>query len=352
MAWTDGGLMNLGLIDKVASTDIYDSDYFATAYPEGLVLGADNAPMVLRGDAMQSIGELGNIFDPIRPAAASLSIIQYLRSGGRTLSIGKPDAVWDGTRSSALGDPEMLYQTSRSRGWAAWRLCDLFTVRDDDARFGDPDRPAGTKAEVEGLYNPNGILRDKGRALRALVQGLRFGDGNDSDPALKGKEFDAQGTELPGTPGSSQPLDASAGGQALARYLGQRLTRAYPTRFSPLWEPGELSQLFLFNRAANQLDAGATTAKVNDRGQEEIFRRLAGLITTKGNTFSIYAVGQTMDKQGKPVAIQAERVIVRLHPVFDPDLIDDFDPTSAASVTARFHPPASYRLEVLSREGA
>ena len=351
MMWTSGGslVMNLGRLGGIAATDICDTDYVPTTY-DGITLGKENAPMILRGGPMMSIGELGNIFDPIRPSASSLALVQKFRAGGRTLVIGKPDPVWDGTRSSALSDPELAWQVSRSRGWAAWRLCDIFTVRDDTRRLAGPGEAASTKATVEGLYNPNGILRDNGRVLRALVEGIEFPD--DSDSALRGKKFNTLKTEAAPTPTANQQLSADAGGQALAAYLAQRLTRTFPTRFSPIWEPGELSQLYLFSRTSTQLVSGVTSSKVLDRGQEEVVRRLADLITPKGNTFSIYTVGQALDKKGQPVATRALRIIVRLHPRFDPPLEDDFDPADPGSVTARFAQPSGYTLEVLGTEGA
>lgn len=323
----------------------------------GPAQGAASAPMLLADGPMQSIGELGRIFDPLRVAASALKGIEYRRAGGRTLTVGQPDAAWDGTRTTALTDPEMKFQTSRSRGWAAWRLADIFTVR-DDAKFKD-----AAKVEVEGLYNPNGILRDDGMALRAMLEGVRFGSGNQSDPALEGNLFDtSKTTEIleESKRANIFPTAAGSGGQALANYLAQRLTRSAPRKFSPLWEPGELSQLDFFALKIGStsfpfIQSGVKNDVLNDQGREEIFRRLTDMMTTRGNTYSIYVVGQTLNKLGNPIATKAQRVTVRLRPVFDPvinDEADDFDPEDAEAVEKRFRAPDAYTVEVVNVEDA
>lgn len=307
------------------------------------------APLVIARKPMRSIGELGNVVDPLRYGGTGQDILTR-RGGGRTLTVGQPDVLWNGSRASTASEAEMSLQVSRSRNWAAWRLADVFTVN----RSTDLQGPA--KMEVTGLYNPNGILRDQGLVLKALVAGLRFETGSASDPALQAGQFNTGNMEvdLLKSLTASQSQTADAGGPALAKYLAQRLMREHATRFSPLWERGEISQLELFNPTAtkNQIKTGATTSTLLDRGREELSRRLIDLLTVKGNTFSIYVVGQSLGPNGEPVATKAQRVIIRLHPKFDPPLEDDFDPTDATAIEKRFRKPDKYDVEILSTEDA
>ena len=341
---------HLGLINAQAflTSQLWDTDKVTTTQ------GPDFAPMLIEEGPMRSLGELGRIFDPLRIANNSLTTVKQRRAGGRTLTVGQPDAAWDGTRTSSLPDPEMKFQTSRSRGWTAWRLADIFTVRDEDS-FKDT-----AKVEVKGLYNPNGILRDNGMVLRAMLEGINFGSGNRSDPALQGNVFDT--TNMAEILEADKrlnmfPAAAGTGGQALANYLAQRLTRDATKKFSPLWEPGELSQLDFFSLKIGTtsypfIKSSVKNNLLSDQGREEIFNRLVDMITLKGNTFSIYVVGQALNKLGKPISTKAQRVTVRLRPVFEPALKDDFDPDDAAAVDERFRAPDAYTLEIVNTEDA
>jgi len=329
-----------------AAANFYETDYTL------LNQGAPSAPMVVANTPMRSIAELGHVYDPIRLRTMATIPQDRLRGGGRTLTVGQPDVFWDEVRGTGATEAQMSFELSASREWTAWRLADIFTIRPDDDRKGE------SKTTVEGLYNPNGILRDGGLVLRSLVEGLKFPSDAAADPTLSGQQLNTAGTES-ATTGLTYllPQTVTAGGPALARYLAQRLSRSIANadrRFSPLWEPGELSQLQLFSpfatgTAEQQILSGAKTSKLNDRSREELFRRLADLITTRGNTFAIYVVGQSLDKLGRPLATQAKRVTVRLSPVWDDPLEEDFDPSSPND---RFRQPDRWKIEILSTENA
>ncbi len=55
-----------------------------------------------------------------------------------------------------------------------------------------------------------------------------------------------------------------------------------PVANGPFWERGELSQLTLFNSGTLASSGTISMAQVNDRAREEIFRRMAEMITTRG----------------------------------------------------------------------
>jgi len=281
----------------------------------GAYTPAGHAPAVVRDGAMETIGELGHIFDPARGIGPTG--ISFSRGGGRTLKVGQSDArstsnphgLWDGSRTSA------------SREWTAWRLADVFCVQDE--------------LQLPGRFNINGILRDDGAGIRALVYGLRFPAAPAGDPRLAGKDLQAD---------------------ALVESLRSRFSTVSPSTL--FWERGELSELPAFHRtSANPADnapalaSGANMAEVIDRSREELFRRLSELVATRGSTYSVYVVGQSVQQLpggGLRVLSTAQvKQTVRLRPVFDPVLNNDFDPASAAEIAARFARPVRYEIEFL-----
>lgn len=341
------GTANLGAISPPTNT-IYPSD------PETFTgvnsAGTSAYPLVgPSGRALRGIGDLGGVTDPVLLPNVAVADRSTRRGGGVTLTIGQADLYWDGTRNSQQQNTEFSYQTSPSREWTAWRLADVFTVKDDEKRSG----PAGTT--VDGLYNPNGIHRDGGFALRCLVEGLVFGPATESDPLLANQTLVTEGAESR-TKNTTAAMIQNGywGGNALARYLAQRLNRNLPTRFSPLWETGEISQLQMFSpfgqsSGTQQIRQGATTNLLNDRGREEIIRRVADLITTRGNTFTVYVVGQSLGTQGRVGTTLAKRVTVRLHPLWQNAPNDDFSPTTPEK---RFSRPDQWEIEILSTENS
>ena len=158
---------------------------------------ATAAPAVIANANLTSIGQLGDIFDPVRTRGDATGVdsdgvslnIKLSRSGGRTLKIGQadrndpatnPNGLWDGNSNTA------------SREWTAWRLLDVFSTSDS--------------VQLDGRININGINRDLvidnggnvlqqgGAALKAALYGYQFQSTPDSDPNLSGpppKEFDA-----------------------------------------------------------------------------------------------------------------------------------------------------------------
>ena len=118
---------------------------------------AAHAPVVIANGALVSIGQLGDIFEPVRSIGVS-GTIDYSRGGGRTFKIGQPDDLWDKN------------STSPSREWTAWRLLDYFTTTDS--------------LQLEGRINVNSVNRDGGSALKATLYGYNFEASPDSDPTI------------------------------------------------------------------------------------------------------------------------------------------------------------------------
>lgn len=284
---------------------------------------ATHAPAVIANAPLNSIGQLGNIFDEVRPigAAPGSGQIQFSRGGGRTLRIGQPERYDATTNSNGLWDGD---SSSASREWTAWRLTDIFSTSDT--------------LQLDGRINLNGVKRDGGVALKTALYGYTFGPVPDSDPNLSGNTFDAD------------PTDTNDKINTLVSQLQTRLDNQAPfdKAIGPLGERGELSELPIFNTGTD-LAASVETKNVYDRGREELFRRLVELTTTRGNIFSVYAVGQALTPQaGIPSpfvnSTSQLKVTFRIDPVWNAGTPSEpFDPAQ----TSRFNKADKYVVKVL-----
>ncbi len=106
----------------------------------------------------------------------------------------------------------------------------------------------------------------------------------------------------------------------------------------------------IFNTGTD-LATGVNTPTTNDRGREELFRRLVELTTTRGNIFTVYAVGQSLipPQPGGTVPIITStsqiKVTFRIDPVWNGGTpTDPFDPSA---VTARLRKPDKYAIKIL-----
>jgi hypothetical protein len=295
--------------------------------PSSSAQSATAAPTVIANTNLTLIGQLGDIFDSVRTKGDSNNIL-LSRSGGRTFKVGQPErfdstinpgGLWDGDSNSA------------SREWTAWRLTDVFSTSD--------------LVQLDGRVNINGVSRDGGAAVKAALYGYSFQINPNSDPQL-----------------ASQSLDNNSVDSLIAQ-LNARLSNEpgiYPqfaTTAGPLFERGEVSEMPIFNTttstgtsgsATYYLASGVDTKTVYDRGREELFRRVAELITTRGNIFTVYAVGQSLNPQsaGTPVATATSqlKVTFRIDPVWNAGTpADPFDPTT----NTRFIKPDHYAIKIL-----
>lgn len=283
--------------------------------PASVAQSPSRAPAVISNNQLYSIGQLGDIYDPARKLNAGSTF--YSRGGGRTLKIGQqerydssqnPTGLWDGNSKSP------------SREWASWRLTDIFGTSDS--------------ASISGAVNINGLRRDNGAALRAALYGYKFGLSPGSDWQLATNSL------------TSTAIDTLIT-QATSRLNN---TGIFLNTLGPLAERGELSELPIFSYGTD-LVAGVNSTTVFDRGREELFRRVTQLITTRGNVFSVYAIGQaiqqTPDGTKIPVSTRQMKVTFQIDPQWTPALTSTFDPSSSSAVTARFRKPDSYAIKIL-----
>ena len=291
-----------------------------------------DAPAVIANSAITSIGQLGDIFDPIRAAGDATGNdsdgialkIKLSRSGGRTLRIGQsnrfdsalnPLGVWDGDSNSP------------SREWTAWRLTDVFSTTD--------------AVQLDGRININGVSRDSGAALRAALYGYVFQDPQLGSPPLNDGAINLL----------IDQMRARAANDGSASYNGNTYPQ-FATTSGPFVERGEISEMPLFNTGTDLTGTLMTT--VYDRGREELFRRLTELTTTRGNVFSVYAVGQSLIPP--PVGSTAEptvtatseiKITFRVDPVWDTGTPSDpFVPTNLPA-DPRFRKPDRYAIKIL-----
>lgn len=204
------------------------------------------AMAVHRDGAMQSIGELGFVFDP---AVSGSGVVDGTssRGGFRTLTVGSLE--------EEVANP-LTQVTSENR---ARNLIELFSVSDTN------------RARI----NLNSVLRDPSNpALRAVLEGIwmqsRAGEWT-SDPGALDPNFE----------GRSVAVDVDA--------VIQGLTESILTH-GPLLTVGEWSELPVIREGKCFSERPGT---LMDRGREEFFRRIVELVTVKGTRFTIHLVGQT-----------------------------------------------------------
>jgi hypothetical protein len=273
---------------------------------------------------MQSIGELGNIYDPARLIGSAGK--GGARGGGLTFKIGQSDSTnmfsanqrqnlqrWDGV------------QTNASRAWTAWRLADIFSTQ--------------TNISLPGRININGAARDGGYAISSLFDRLTY------------TPTSANGT-LIGTPSTTgiqlqnSVTNTNAGVGAMVSAIRTRLNSSNSTLANIFWERGEISELPLFS--TNSTLAGTSMATTLDRGREEIIRRSIELLCTKGSVFSIHCVGQSLEMVGStptPKSTVSKQYMVELEPRYNSPLPNDstFPPSS----NDRFRRPDGFNLKFI-----
>jgi hypothetical protein len=232
-------------------------------------------------DALTSVAELGNVFDPAQlsysvtnpggalpdiPSSASLS---STGGGGHTLAIGRPE-----------------FSRFDTNGMRAWQLLDVFGLA------------TGT-TNTAGLVNINTASRD---VLRSLAAGILL----NSDSAMI----------LTTNPPLYSPMDTKVADRFADAVINSR----------PLLSTSALSairdsqgQLFFGN--SNQYNSNTNqTAPTewNDPGREELFAKIYNLATTRSRNFRVFVTGQSLDKNGNVLSTVTKVYQVFVKPNRDP----------------------------------
>ncbi|MGF1656406.1 MAG: hypothetical protein ACFCU3_05435, partial [Verrucomicrobiales bacterium] len=136
-----------------------------------------------------------------------------------------------------------------------------------------------------------------------------------------------------------------------------RARGSYPTNRGggPFYERGELSELHLFHTNTNFPLPNVNMNLQLDRSREEIVKRLIEMICTRGNTFTVYCVGQAVrelaDGSIEPQGLQSTRVTFRLIPDYggapgpSPSQFEEL--LGAGDREARFSLPVRFQIEVI-----
>jgi hypothetical protein len=247
-----GGDSNGGSFGILPANTGDSGGYVPEPVPTPDMNSAMDAVSVIRNGPMRTIGELGYIYDPAFNGKGFHNPSVRKRGGFRTLAIGS-------TTGEKAGPALLAHVTGASR---ASRLLELFC----------------TNEFRQGILL-NSVLRDpSNRPWRALLAELKTQMNNAPDaifPAQRDPHFAA---------GASVDAD--------------KLIEALTTHGTPFLNIGQLADLDIFNKGTDlfggnfELKQDAANKELTDRGREEIFRHLAGLVTLKGSVFRVYAVGQ------------------------------------------------------------
>ena len=369
---------NLPVTTSNGSAQLAWGDYFSMPDGEPSSNAAttnanySTAPAIINDNPLTSIGQLGDVYDPARlPRDADIANVPSSRGGGRTFKIGQHDDRYSLDPSGNPADGGSSNNTPdnvpASNGWASWRLADVFSID------GNQEKP--------GRINLNGVRRDNGAALMALLDGWNFQPTTASNALV---DWSIHGDGHTASSLAGQPLtttDDQHGTAQLISSIVNRLNNVSPNGTAapsgPFFERGEFSELIdankqpLFgtnsaNAVSTALVGGVDMNKTFDHSREETFRRLSELICTRGDTFTAYVVGQSIfqapvtDPNNPPpmkvTGTHRMRVTFRLVPkgpdgyTFAPK---DFVGTNlqanpiSAQVAARFAKPDHYAAQVL-----
>jgi hypothetical protein len=239
---------------------------------------ATEAISVIRDGPMQTIGELGHIYDPAISGPANPPGYPGVRQRGgfRTLSIGS-------RLGEELGPSRLEHVKPDNR---AHRLLELFS--------------AGTERRGKILLN-SALRDDRNLALRAILDNLRTQVNEEPTSDYAGPR-DPYFKKT-----SSTPLQVNA---------DNFITALRNTPY-PLLGLGQLGDLPIFNSGTELFGSAISmtptpeNTTMLDRGREEIFRHLVGLLTLKGSVYRIHVVAQSgqMDASGRFIVRSTSRLI-------------------------------------------
>jgi hypothetical protein len=219
-------------------------------------------------DALTSVAELGNVFDPAQlsyavtnpggdlPDIPSSATLDSKGGGGHTLAIGRPE-----------------FSRFDTNGMRAWQLLDVFSTGSGSTT---------PTTNTAGLVNINTASRD---VLRALAAGI-----------LQSKDLAIQPSSLTTSfypPTVSKQADLFADAVINSRPL-LSTSALSAIRVTP---PGG-SQPEPFFGNPHQYSNQTAPTEWNDAGREELFAKILNLATTRSRNFRVFVTGQSLDKNG------------------------------------------------------
>jgi hypothetical protein len=262
----------------------------------------------IRGGKMAYIGELGNIWDPNKDMVDTTN----LPRGGKTLVIGQFDPYYRLQSGALKSDADHnTYQAYLKRADAA--LLDVLTVN-DDARINinsprptsEPSRPLAVFGSALN-YSTSDIFPQSAKPSydyqgleNAIINRLATPSWKDARPFRNTNDLmtlDPDSSKLTATPYVEGP------------------TNFWTAQSSKLWKnaaPSTVSVVTTQGALANQT---ISILNGDDRSREEGFRRISNWLSFASLTYRVYAAGQVLDPQGKPLSRATIEAIVTFAPV-------------------------------------
>lgn len=241
-----------------------------TTAPSTWVSGdGTNSIAFIRNGPMTSIGELGNIYDPVHlsdvgfAADAGNPGSWFATGGGRTLRVGQSEFSYPDTNATPSGSER------RSPVWnqdalRSTSLLDLFTVRSTNS---------SGFAEVNGKFNVNTAPRD-------VLAAIFAGKGQDGDLAFTNSRMTTNAAyRLADSVTNSRPFFKLSD---IHRIYSNALA---DTNFSP------------------SLGGSATNvAAIMDAGREQVLGSLLDLLDTRSQAFGFVVIGEALDSRGRTLS--------------------------------------------------
>jgi len=240
---------------------------------------------------MQSIGELGNIFDPL-----------FLDNAGAKQTGGSPSSefVAGGGRTLRIGQSEFSYAAPNTLdvpGKRASDLLDLFTVNTTTNTLGYPI--------MAGRININTASE---QVINSLFQSIEIksdeGTYDLNDATKPPPKFNRLATRS----GKTIAQNIIAERQSTVATAGPMRNIADLNRIMPYLAPADTYQ--------PKLGAGTAASEplVMDRAREELFSKMVNLVTTQSLTYRVYFIGQHLAKNGSVAATSRGEAIVEMVP--------------------------------------
>jgi hypothetical protein len=242
---------------------------------------ATNASFYLRNGKMESIGELGNIYDPAHlndvgfSTSAGSPTSWYASGGGRTLRVGISEFDYPNTNTPPTATTEKLAPNWNSPGYRSTHLLDLFTVA--------PTNSNGVPTNAPKI-NINTASQD---VLTALFYNL------------------SQNADLAFT---NSILTTNAASNLASLVISNR----------PFYNLSDLYKITpqLLNPTNYTPTLGASTstniAAINDAGREQLLSSILELVDTQSRNFKVIAIGQALGPKGKVLSEALHEVAISL----------------------------------------
>ena len=249
----EGSSIDLTLADPTSAASSYS------------ISESTNAPFYLRNAKMESIGELGNIYDPAQLNDVGFSTAGsdswYASGGGRTLRMGITEFDYPASGIAPSGS-EKAAPNWNSPGFRSLHLVDLFTVAETNA--------AGIPTHAPKI-NIN-------TAPKEVLTALFYHLSQNADPAFTNSSLTSHAaTQLANLVISNRPYYNLSD---LHKITPQLLN---PTNFIPT------------------LGSNSSTpiATIHDAGREQVLSSLLELVDTQSRNFKVVAIGQALGQSGK-----------------------------------------------------